>query len=114
MLAGLIAGFMGMTAAIGAPVLALLYQHEEGKALRATLAYLYLFSSLGTLALLHAAGRFSVQDVLLGLSLIPGIVIGYRIAGHAAPLLDRGYSRQAVLVVSFLSALFLIARNLTT
>src|SRR5579884_2875027 len=34
LLTGALAGFMGMTVAVGAPVLALLYQHEEGKTLR--------------------------------------------------------------------------------
>ena len=54
--AGVLSGFMGTTAAIGAPILALLYQHEVGKTLRATLALLYLLSSVGMLVLLHLAG----------------------------------------------------------
>ncbi len=40
-LAGSVAGLLGTSVGIGAPVLALLYQHFPGPALRATLAYLY-------------------------------------------------------------------------
>ncbi|HJU05007.1 MAG TPA: sulfite exporter TauE/SafE family protein [Nitrospiraceae bacterium] len=109
--AGAVSGFMGTTAAIGAPVLALLYQHEEGKTLRATLAVLYLFSSIGMLLLLHLAGRFGQHEFLLGCWLIPGFVLGYFLAGRIARMLDRGYSRAAVLVISSVSALILIAKS---
>lgn len=113
LLTGAVAGFMGMTAAIGAPVLALLYQHEEGKTLRATLAFLYLFSSIGALLLLHLVGRFQWQHALLGLSLVPGILIGYLAAGKVAPLLDQGYVRPIVLLMSATSALTLIWRSMS-
>lgn len=53
LIAGAVSGFMGMTAAVGAPILARLYQYEKGNTLRATLAFLYLFSSVGMLLLLH-------------------------------------------------------------
>jgi uncharacterized membrane protein YfcA len=109
--AGAVSGFMGTTAAIGAPVLALLYQHEAGKTLRATLALLYLFSSIGMLVLLHLAGRFGPDEFMLGCWLIPGFVLGYFLAGRIAQWLDRGYSRVAVLVISSVSALILIAQS---
>jgi uncharacterized membrane protein YfcA len=109
--AGALSGFMGTTAAIGAPILALLYQHEEGKTLRATLALLYLFSSIGMLVLLHLAGRFGRHELALGGYLIPGFILGYVLSGRIAQWLDRGYSRLAVLVISSVSALVLIWRT---
>lgn len=112
LIAGAVSGFMGMTAAVGAPVLALLYQYEEGKTLRATLACLYLFSSGGMLVLLHVMGRFQWHEIRLGLCLIPGIIIGYALAARIAPHLDRGYSRYAVLVISTVSAIALIVKSM--
>ncbi len=112
LIAGAVSGFMGMTAAVGAPVLALLYQYEEGKTLRATLAFLYLFSSVGMLLLLHMLGRFQWHEIWLGLCLMPGILVGYALAARIAPHLDRGYSRYAVLIISTVSAAALIVKSL--
>jgi uncharacterized membrane protein YfcA len=109
--AGVLSGFMGVTASIGAPVLAILYQHEEGKTLRATLAFLYFISSAMMVAFLHFGGRFQLKELQLGLCLIPGFLIGYFLAAPIARILDRGYSRIAVLVISTASAIVLIARN---
>jgi uncharacterized protein len=95
LIAGAVSGFMGMTAAVGAPVLALLYQYEKGKSLRATLAFLYLFSSVGMLLLLHLMGRFQRHELMLGLGLLPGILIGYAVVSRVTRHIDRGYSRYA-------------------
>lgn len=113
LIAGTVSGFMGMTAAVGAPILALLYQYEKGHTLRATLAFLYLFSSVGMLLLLHVLGRFQWHEFRLGLGLLPGILMGYAVASRVAPHLDRGYSRYAVLVISTVSALALIVKSLS-
>jgi hypothetical protein len=109
--AGALSGFMGVTSAIGAPVLALLYQHHPGPVLRATLGFLYFISSIAMLVLLHLAGRFGMEELRLGLALIPGVVVGYLLAGCLSRFLDRGYSRMAVLVISTLSALVLILKS---
>ena len=77
LIAAALSGFMGTTAAIGAPILALLYQYENGKVIRATLGMLYFVASLLMLLFLHVGGRFAVSDLLLGLYLIPGFLAGY-------------------------------------
>ena len=69
-------------------------------------------SSIVMLALLHLAGRFGMNELRLGLVLIPGVVAGYMLAGLLARFLDRGYSRMAVLVISTLSALVLIIKSI--
>ncbi|MBA2251772.1 MAG: sulfite exporter TauE/SafE family protein [Nitrospirales bacterium] len=111
LVAGAVSGFMGMTAAVGAPILALLYQYEKGNTLRATLAFLYLFSSVGMLLLLHLMGRFQWHELLLGVGLFPGILIGYALASRVASHVDRGYSRYAVLIISAASALVLVVKS---
>lgn len=109
--AGGLSGFMGVTASIGAPVLAILYQHEEGRTLRATLAFLYFVSSIMMVAFLHLGGRFQLRELQLGISLIPGFLIGYFLAAPIAKILDKGYSRIAVLVISTMSAIMLIVKS---
>ncbi|HHM05838.1 MAG TPA: sulfite exporter TauE/SafE family protein [Gammaproteobacteria bacterium] len=109
--AGVLSGFMGTTAAVGAPILALLYQHEEGKTLRATLAFLYLLSSVLMLLMLHLVGYFSSDHMVLGVYLMPGFVLGYVLAQRLTRQLDSGYTRPAVLMVSVVSALVLILKS---
>ncbi len=110
--AGAVSGFMGTVAAIGAPVLAMLYQHERGPALRATLGALYFVSSVAMLVLLHLAGVFGVVQLALGAYLVPGFLLGYLISAPIARMLDRGYTRIAVLLLASLSALTLIVKSL--
>lgn len=82
--AGALSGFMGTTAAVGAPVL----------------------------ALLHLAGRFGGREFMPELVLIPGVVAGYLVAGRLSSYLDRGYSRIAVWMISTVSAAVLIGRSI--
>jgi len=109
--AGALSGFMGTISAIGAPVLALLYQHEEGRALRATLGLLYFAGSVAMLVFLHFAGRFGAHEAVLGLWLIPAYASGFFLAAPMARVLDRGHTRIAVLLISCAAAVALIARS---
>ena len=109
---GLASGVMGTAAGIGAPVLALLYQHRDGPQLRATLAFLYVVSSLVMLVLLHFAGRFGTEEARSGLLLMPGFLLGYLVSPRLAHWIDRGYARPAVLMVATVSALLLIGKGL--
>ena len=111
--AGGLAGLLGTSVGIGAPVLALLYQHFPGPVIRATLAFLYFASSIVALLFLHLAGRFGVPELISGVYLIPGFVLGYLLAPRLAAFVDRGYARPIVLFVSSASAAFLIWRSVT-
>ncbi len=113
LVAGSVAGLLGTSVGIGAPVLALLYQHFPGPALRATLAYLYFVSSLVALVFLHLAGRFGTQELVSGTYLVPGFVIGYFLSPRLAALVDRGYARPLVLIIATASACFLIWRSVS-
>lgn len=110
--AGVLSGFMGAISGIGAPILALIYQHEQPRVLRATLGFIFFLSSIAILICLHFAGRFGWKETWLGLALVPGYILGFLVAPPIARMLDRGNSRFAVLVISTLSAIVLIARSL--
>jgi uncharacterized membrane protein YfcA len=103
---------MGALSGIGAPILGLIYQYEEPRVIRATLAFIFTLSSVAILTCLHFAGRFGAHEAWLGVWLVPGYVLGFVMAPPLARALDRGSSRYAVLVISTLSALMLIARSL--
>lgn len=106
--AGMLSGLMGTSAGIGAPILALLYQHHTGQSLRATLAFLYFISSTVMLFFLHFAGRFGVNELISGIYLVPGFLLGYFLSPLLVKKIDKGYARPAVLIVSSVSAGLLI------
>jgi uncharacterized membrane protein YfcA len=110
--AGVLSGFMGAISGIGAPILALIYQHEKPHKLRATLGFIFFLSSIAILVCLHFAGRFGWEETWLGLWLVPGYVVGFLVAPPIARALDRNNSRFAVLLISTLSAIVLIVRSL--
>jgi len=112
LVAGVLSGFMGTTAAIGGPPLALVYQHAEGPRLRGTLAGYFVVAAAISIAVLALAGRFGRHDVLAGVALLPGVVLGYSLSHRAARWVDRGFTRHAVLLVSALAALALVIRAL--
>lgn len=111
-LATVMAGFMGTTASIPGPPLALLYQSAGGQRLRGTLAPLLLTSDLVSLTMLRLAGRFGTAEMTLGLLLMPTALVGVALARRGAGQLPADRVRSAVLGLSAVSAVLAIARGL--
>ena len=111
-IAGGVAGTMGAASGFGAPVVALLYQHCSGPELRGTLAYLYTIASIFILLALAWFNQFGVEQMQLGLSLVPGMLLGLFISKRLTKRIDRGNTRLVVLVVAAISALSLIISSL--
>jgi hypothetical protein len=110
--AGALSGFMGTTAAIGGPPLALVYQHHAGPALRSTLAGYFVIGASMSLIGLAVVHRFGWEELSLSLVLLPGILLGYFASLRLTGWLDRGRTRAAVLWVSAGSALLVIVQQL--
>lgn len=111
-LTGALCGAMGASTGMGAPPLALLYQHQSGATIRATLATLYTGASLLVLIILFGFGKFGPPEMFTGLYLIPGFVIGFLLARRRLFQFGDRHARVAVLVVSGVSAIALIYRSL--
>jgi hypothetical protein len=110
--AGIISGVMGTISGIHGPPMALLYQREPGNIVRATLAIFFVMAYAIALIALGTIGLFGKKELLLGLTLAPGVIAGYIVARFSTKLLDRGYwLRLAILTVASLSAIALILRG---
>ncbi|HYI60691.1 MAG TPA: sulfite exporter TauE/SafE family protein [Acidimicrobiales bacterium] len=109
---GALSGFMGTTAGVGGPPVALLYHGAQAAVLRATLARVFLVSAVLTLVALAGARRLGTTEWMTGLALMPGGPLGYAVGGRLAGRVDGARLRTGVLVVSALSALAAIARAL--
>lgn len=110
--AGFLSGFMGTTAAVSGPPMALVYQRASGSALRAALARFFLAASVLTILALVAAGKLGRHALFAGLVMTPGVLVGFVCSGRLIGRVDRGATRVAVLVVSGASALAVLARAL--
>lgn len=109
---GALSGFMGTAAAISGPPMALAYQHATGPVLRATLCRFFLVGSALSAVALVAAGRLGLREAAAGLALVPGVLLGYAGSRLLVDRLDRGRTRAAILVISGLSALAVLIREL--
>ncbi len=108
--AGTLSGFMGTTAAIGGAPLALLYHRKEGPRLRGTLSGIFMIGVMFAIGSLVIIGRFGLREIAASLVLIPGILIGFLVSKHTSRLLDRGFIRPTILIVSGASSIVLIVR----
>jgi uncharacterized protein len=112
MVAGSVSGFMGTTAAIGGPAVALLYQHDEGPIVRASLAAYFVVGSLMSITALFWVNRFGLAELLQGACMLPGVFVGFVLSRRSGAFLDKGRTRSAVLVVAGLSGLAAMLRAL--
>ena len=110
--AGALSGFMGTTASIGGPPIALLYQNVPGARLRSTLSGYFALGTTISLLALAAVGRFGRDEFWSALALLPGVLIGFVLSTRTRQLFDQGYTRAAVLTVSAVSGAIVILRAL--
>ncbi len=110
--AGVVAGISGTATSIDGPPLALVYQHEPGPRVRATLAFFFLGGGLLSLAGLAAVGELRTQQAATALALAPCLALGFALSVLVQRHVDAGRTRVAVLTVCTVSALALIGRSL--
>lgn len=108
--AGLVSGVSGTAAAISGPPMALLYQSEAGPRIRATMGAFFAVSTAVSLGALAAAGVVDGAGLWQGVLLVPFLLLGFVASNRVRHLLDRGWTRPAVLVISVASAVLLLAR----
>jgi hypothetical protein len=110
--AGTFSGFMGTTASIGGAPMALVYQRKKGPRIRGTLAAIFIFGTIISIASLAFIGSFGLREIQAALLLFPGNIIGFFLSNRTARILDRGFIRPAVLAASSLSGIIVILRNI--
>jgi uncharacterized membrane protein YfcA len=110
--AGMLSGFMGTTVSVGGPPIALIYQRESGPRIRGTLSAYFTVGVALSLVALRIVGRYGRSELVMALGLLPGILLGFWLSQHTAGVLDKGYTRVAVLVVSAAAAVVAILRQL--
>lgn len=106
--AGTASGVMGTMVGLHGPPLGLVYQYENPTRARVMLSTFFIPATLISLAALALLGRFGQRELLLGLLLIPGPLVGLAFAPQAARFLDRRRTRYAILAVAAISGALLL------
>ena len=110
--AGALSGFFGTVTAVGGPPIALLYQREQGPVVRGTLSAFFVVGTVISLVGLVFAGKFGATELRLTPVLLPGALVGYALSGRAARILDRGWMRPAILIISLLAGAGVVVKYL--
>lgn len=109
--AGLASGLMGTATSVGGPPVALVYQRQSGPELRASLAAFMVFGASFSLLVLVIVGEFDRTDLGFAGLLVPGVLIGFFVSRWTNDILDRGYTRGAVLIFASASAVSILFRQ---
>lgn len=106
--AGVASGFGGATVGVGGPPMAIVLQRLAGDTIRGTLAVTLMLGSTLAVAVLAVAGEVAASDLGWGAVLLGPTVLGFAASYRLRHVLDRGWTRPAVLVLSTASALALL------
>lgn len=112
LVAGTVSGFAGTIASVGAPPMAIVYQNAKGPRIRGTLSAFFVIGVVMSLAALVLVGRYGYVEISYALRILPGLLLGLFLSRRMAVVLDRGYTRRAVLGFSALGGIVLILRQM--
>jgi uncharacterized membrane protein YfcA len=110
--AGFVSGLIGTVVAIGGPAIALVYQRESGPSIRGTLSAYFLVGITMTVVWLSVRGLFGVHQLRLAVALVPAVLLGYLASHRVARVLDRGYIRPAILILSAAASVAVVVKQL--
>lgn len=108
---GVISGFMGVITSVGAPPLALIYQSQDPKFARPTLAAFFAIGGALSLLSLYITGYAGWDDLWMALFMLPASLAGTWAGRVTRGRFDKRY-RPALLVIAGLASILLIARGL--
>jgi uncharacterized membrane protein YfcA len=110
--AGLLAGLMGTLTAIGAPPMALLYQHEDRLRSAAMQNTFFMFGMVVSLAALGWQGLVRAEHLVTALVLAPAVLAGLALAEPLNRALKGFPARPFALGLSGISASVLLLRSM--
>jgi uncharacterized protein len=106
-----LSGLMATITSVGAPPLALMYQHRPAAEARPTLAAFFALGCLFSLAGLALSGHAGFRDVVLAGLMLPPMLAGIVMARGLRGRFDRRY-RPALLTVAGVAAALLVLRGI--
>ncbi len=90
--AGFFSGLLGTATSVGGPPMAMVYQNSDRITTRNDLSLFFLLSTPISILMLALNGLFDMQTIYLTLPLLPGVLLGYFLAG----LLTKYFANVAI------------------
>ena len=110
--AGLLSGLMGTLSSIGGPPMGLLYQHQKGSIIRGSLAGFFALGSVISLVSLGVVGKLTMRELSLFVWILPALCLGLLLSAYTIRLLEKGYTRVAILSASGVSGVLVIVKTI--
>ena len=110
--AGTLSGMSPLISSIGGPLLALLYRNESGGALRGSMAAVFIIGLTITFGARIASGHIHLQDLWIGLCLIPPVLMGLKTSSSFISLIEGALLKWMILIIAGCSSLLMIIRGL--
>ena len=110
--AGFVSGYMGTITSIGAPPMALAYQHGSPATIRSTMAVYFVVGAGFSIATLAWFERFGQDEISASLVFIPPLLAGFWMSNHVVRRLNSRRVRQILLTLCTIASIILIARSL--
>ncbi|MDJ0826245.1 MAG: TSUP family transporter [Rhodobacter sp.] len=109
--AGVVAGIMGTLTAVGAPPMALLYQHEEARRSAAMQNTFFAWGMLVSIAALALAGLIGVRHLALAGTLLPAVLLALWLAQPLARRVAKARIRPWALGLAGAAATVLVLKQ---
>lgn len=110
--AGFVSGYMGTLTSIGAPPMAIAYQHGTPAQIRATMGAFFVIGAAFSIAMLALFDRFGTAEIVASVIFVPVVVLGYWASSYVVRKIDKTRIRQVMLAFSGSAAVILIVRSL--
>jgi uncharacterized protein len=108
---GVFSGVSALIASIGGPPVALLYRDSPGDTIRSSLAAVFTFGITITLGARIVSGEITATDVQVALWIFPALVLGVLSSNRLRHYVEGPPLRAAILILSTLAAVGLLARS---
>jgi len=109
--AGFLSGYMGTLTSIGAPPMALAYQHGTPATIRSTMAVYFVVGAAFSIVTLAWFGRFGKEEILVSIAFIPALIAGFWASNFVVRRIDGKRVRQILLGLCAIASLILIVKS---
>lgn len=110
--AGIGSGFTGTATGIGGPPIALVYQHADPSAMRATISAFFAIGAVMSIVALAVAGEIGHRQLELTAFLLPPVLLGTWVARRVKDRLNPAVVRPTLLAACVISCVVLLAETL--
>jgi uncharacterized membrane protein YfcA len=109
--AGFVSGYMGTLTSIGAPPMALAYQHGSPATIRSTMAIYFVIGAGLSIATLAWYGRFGREEIVASVIFLPPLFLGFWLSNFVVRRLHHGRVRQIILALCAVASTVLIIKS---